>query len=318
MQQEQPQEINLFEIFDVIAARKFFILIASTVLILSGVAVILTMTPLYKSTATFLVKQAQSSNPLEPWNNLAEQFGYKIRSGSDPLLSNLERVLQSENFYATFLAKSLNPASPDSALPQLLGVKNVAENKKVEAIAGQIRSGLYFKTNDDKTYSIVVTTAIPHLSQFLANGIIDQLNNFFVEREKKEHARKLEFLRSELDLNRGELDSVSNRLAQFLETNKEFSSPALNYRYQKLKREEAIYTEKYMITMKAYQSMNIAASQPDYNFEVVELAKVAETQARPQTVKWILGLLVAAPLFCCVLAVLFSWVISLKAKRATA
>jgi len=308
-------DIDLFELLDVLRARKAFIAAITVVLTGIGVFAILTMTPRYQSTATFLVRQAQSSNPLEPWNNLAEQFGYKIKPQTDPLLTNLERVLKTESFYAPFLDESLAPGNEDSSLVKLFKIDRVPEDKKLEALTGRITAAVKFKINSDKTYSIVVSTPGSHLSQFLANGLVDQLNAFFVAREKKEHDRKLDFLRIELANNRGELDSISNKVAGFLLANKEFTSPSLSYTYQKLKREETIYTEKYMITMKAFQSLNIAASQPEYFFEVLEFGKRSDYPAIPQKGKWIAGTFFLSFVVGCVFVLCFNWLLILKKKR---
>jgi uncharacterized protein involved in exopolysaccharide biosynthesis len=265
------------------------------------------MKPKYEAVASFLVREEKANSPLDNWGALAEQFGYKLRPESDPLLNLLDVVLKTESFYEPFLDRSIVPGNQDSTLAKIFHVDTLPPDEKLEAFTARVGKTFKLRIEEGKMHTLTVSTRHANVSQFLANGIIEGLNRFFRERETKDQGRKLEFLKAELERTRREMDSASNSVRIFLEANKEFSSPMLSYRYQRLKRDEVIYNEKFMITMKAYQSMNIASSQPKYHFEEFQRAKLARSPSSPKKAR-LIAIGFAGSLFLgAMLVIFFRW-----------
>lgn len=311
-------EVDLFELFALVWSYKWRIAAFTAAMTAAAAVGVNFMTPKYESTATFLIRQEKQASPFEAWGSLAEQFGYKVRGEADPLLSMMDRVLKSESFYAPLMEQSLNPAFAESSMVSLFKMDSVPAEDRAEVFTARVLACVKVKEGADKVYTLKVATPIPGLSYFLANGIIDRLTHFFNARQASEQERKLIFLQSELSKNRREMDSASNTVRVFLEANKDFSSPLLSFRYQTLKRDEAIYSEKFMVTMKAYQSLAIAASQAEFNFEKLQPPKLARNPSKPNKPKLVAAASAASLLFGSALVVAFRWLVVVRRRDLAA
>lgn len=299
------EEIDLLNVLMLIFRNKVKVIVSGLILTAIGSAFLLLRPEIYRSEAVFIVTGKDKSNPLEQWSMLASQFGFKMTENSDPLLSILDRVLTSERFYKGFLSLAVNPEYPeDSSLVRLFKVEKIPTEKQAKALAGKIMRSMKFVTNKDNSYSIIVKTHSSSLSHFLANEIAANLNRFFLERAQTEMNRKLTFLRGELALNKREVDSLAGRLRVFLEANKDITSPQLAFRYKEMNQELSMATEKYMLTMKAQQSLKIAASQSEYFFESVSPAEESGPMPLQRKLKLLAGIF-AGSLFVSAVGVLF-------------
>ncbi len=318
MKLEEEKEIDILLAVKVMYRFKLKILLAALIITGIGGAIIFRLHDSYKSEAVFIVTQKEKDNPLEQWSILAEQFGFKMGKMSDPLLSMLDRVLRTDQFYRSFIGLSLNPRfSQDSSLIRVFKIENLTPDKQAKALTSEIVSRMKFVTNKDNSYSIIVTSKVSSLSKFLANRITENLNQFFLKRARTELDRKIAFLSGELVLNKREVDSLSNRLRIFLEANKDFSSPLLNFKNKEINQELTIAVEKFMLTMKAHQSLKISASQPDYFFESLTPAEEAGPTPLREKLKWVFALFSISIFFCSACVIVFNWLLRVVPEKST-
>ncbi len=312
------REIDLLEIVTLVWNRRAWMFISAGVLAVTCAMVQFLLAPKYRATAIFVLREEKNASPLEAWGALAEQFGYRLHEEVDPLLSMVERVLGSEDFFRPMMPMVLSSGHPDSSLSRLLQVDTLPDGDKVEVFTAKMARSVRLKHEKDDAYTLTVRTKIPHLSQFLADAVVDGLNSYFAARQKREEIRKLEFLETELRKNRIELDSISGDFRHFLEFNKDFSSPLLNFQYLRLKREESISTEKYLVTMKAYQSVKISASQPRYFFEIFSHAKLPKPPSIFRRLSWI-GMAFGGGLFTgAIVVILLEWLVRIRRRGGEA
>ncbi|HEV2642063.1 MAG TPA: GNVR domain-containing protein [Candidatus Elarobacter sp.] len=105
--------------------------------------------------------------------------------------------------------------------------------------------------------ALKVTTPHPELSQQLASRIVDELDSLNLRTQQGRATPERQFIEQRMAIAEGELHQAENRLAAFLESNRQFATPQLQLDRDRLNRDVAMRQQLYTALVEAYQRARI-------------------------------------------------------------
>lgn len=216
---------------------------------------------LFTTEAQFMPKGSRGQSQIQ---GLAQQFGIVVSSGdagaspqfymelleSRPLLAAVAdrqyRIRTDTGVVTGNLAKIYNIRNRNPAI-----VKSSVTN----ALKGQVDENTSLKTG---VITVTVHAKYPELAVQIAQGLLDQVNAFNLNRRQEQASAEREFIERRLAEAQAQLSQAEDNLQSFLTENRDFrSSPSLQLGFDRLNRNVSSRQSLYNALATAYEQAKI-------------------------------------------------------------
>jgi len=304
MQPEDPiqdTDISLFAIgYTLLASRKLigkFVAAGAIIALISTIW----LTPRYKASTTFVSSGSQTGNTgFAQASGLAAQLGVTLptansQSESPDFYVSLiaSRALLEKITRDTIVVRELGGAR--TTLLKLLEINGTVDSRRTELGVEAIRK-MTTSSIDRKTSIVLVEVKSPwpsvslQLLQHLITGVVE-----YNQQTRKSQARaEREFLDKRRTIAQDDLRVAENKLEDFLNTNRQFStSSQLVFENERLKREILLRQQVFVSLSVALEDARLREVRDSPVLTVVEPPQVkAEPEPRGRVVRVLLGILV--------------------------
>ena len=225
--------------------------------------------PLYRSSATLLIKEDENNNRFGGLAGLASQFGVSVgREASPNDLSSpslFPELIKSRAFSEQMLEKQFQIGldKKEYTLFQILtnqeSTDSLNDLEMRYAAIGEFQKMVSFtKKLTEKFSTLDVIADDPVFARDLANAVLSQLETMNKFYKSKSLNEKIYFINNRINSVNKELTKSEKELKQFNESNIQISSPALTLENERLEREVEIQKDIF-ITLK--QQLELAKIQ---------------------------------------------------------
>lgn len=225
--------------------------------------------PLYRSSATLLIKEDENNNRFGGLAGLASQFGVSVSSSTSPDdLSSptlFPELIRSRAFSEQMLQKRFQKGldKKEYTLFQILtnqdSIESLNDLEMRYAAIGEFQKMVSFtKKLTEKFSTLDVIADDPVFARDLANAVLSQLETMNKFYKSKSLNEKIYFINNRINSVNKELTKSEKELKQFNESNIQISSPALTLENERLEREVEIQKDIF-ITLK--QQLELAKIQ---------------------------------------------------------
>lgn len=233
-------DINLKEYLDILIRRKWVILSCLLIFVIATAVSTLMQTPLYKSFATMEISprtpQVISFNGVvdfgtNSWNTSAfyeTQFRLiQSRTFAKRVVNSLGLSVPKKNSgesdgssFLGFLKSNVNEILFGKKLESKKKKENIVDKKLLDeqknSLASSFISGLdVFKSKDSDIVTVTYTSADPQFAAKSANIVIDEYIKYIIDRKSNANQQAREFLESQLDQAKANLEKTEEMLGSF-------------------------------------------------------------------------------------------------------
>lgn len=277
--------------------RTLILSIAATAVLGTAVASVL-VTPLYTSTATILPESRSGSlGALSPaLLGAAAQFGVSLGGSSGPGPQFYAELLKSREIETRILLTKFarDSGTADSTLLELLKIKGTTPARRLDRGLEKL-SDLIATDVDPRTSIVNVAVDAPGapLAQAVARRLIDELNQFNLERKQSQaHARRL-FIQGRLNEVQAALRQAEDDLQGFYDQNRTWESSArLRFDEQRYRRKVTMQDELLSTLQREFESARIDEVNDTPVLTVIDAPSLPVRKSWPKRVQWvILGLI---------------------------
>ncbi len=201
----EEEEISLYEIFSILVRKKFLIFLFFIIAVALAVGYILITTPVYEADATMMVTPL---NQYSAVSSLLDGFS----SSSSKITTEVELLTSRRNIETALSLLDLSTYYDKDGLPY------TEREWKIE----DITEGMLTITSvkDTNIVKIAVADPSPEFARDYANAICDSYNAILTDYAKDSTQSQLEFVESQIPLNRVELEKATSALAAFQRDNR--------------------------------------------------------------------------------------------------
>jgi uncharacterized protein involved in exopolysaccharide biosynthesis len=276
--------------------------------------------PLYLAAASFL---PQGSDPGRAGlASLAGEFGLALPTGNQMLSPYLYAELAESPVLLRQIVRDTLTVSELGAkrIPFLDLFEVKGASAKVREQQGVLLLNRMVQTSVVKSTGVVrmtIQTQWPSVSLAIITRIVDQINDFNQRTRQGQAAAERRFVEGRLVVARSDLRAAEDRLQQFLQSNKELSSPQVSFERDRLQR-DVVLRQQVFTTLT--QSLEDARIREVRDVPVITMIEEPNVGALPQPRGRISGLilgLVAGAMFGLLLSVL-SETVARRRKRGDA
>lgn len=269
----------------------------------------------YRAEASFIPQGTDAAR--SNLASIAGQFGISIPANTQGLTpefySTLVKspVLLREVAKDTFTVAELNGRVV--ALPDLLEVEETSPTARLEETVRQLESIIGVSLNKATgIIEVTATTQWPSVSQGIAQRVLDGVNAFNLVTRQSQATAERKFLESRLALAAQDMREAEDRLARFLQANRQYSSsPELSFQHDRLAREVTMRQGVYTSLSQAYEEVRLREVRDTPVITVVEPPLIpTRPLPRGRVIRTILGLFVGA-----VIGVILAFVSAIVARR---
>jgi tyrosine-protein kinase Etk/Wzc len=206
----ETKKIGFLDLLIIILARKWFVIAGTVLFTIAGFTLSSVMTKYYSATATILKPKQKMSGGLSsllnelPVSGMMKNFDFSGQNDVDQFLN----ILQSRRL-------------ADKVIERFNLVHRYKFDKRqkyyYESVIKEFHKGMQIVENKYENVEISFIDSNPEFAADVANYIVTQLDtiNFSLARESARNSR--EFFAERLDLIKADLDSASQRFAQYQE-----------------------------------------------------------------------------------------------------
>ena len=279
-------EISLVDVVSVLLRqRRIF---ARTVLMISGIIVVvaIVLPKRYTSTAAFLPESSEPSTAGAL--ALAQQFGLSLGSGSGERTPQFyaDLVVSSEIVRQTVLRRYLVTdtagAHTEVDIIEYYEVDEATEEMRVERAMEELIDDLTVATNlETGIVTFSITTSVAELSYGVATHILDLVNDFDLNTRQSHAGAERSFAEERLAQQTRELREAEDSLQSFLIENRVLtSSPSLQFEHDRLRRAVAMRQELATSLTQTYEQARIDEVR---NIPVITLISPPRIPALPDS-----------------------------------
>lgn len=234
------REVTLLTALTVVLRYRGIVMLLAIVGALSAAAVALMAPPSYVVSARFLPKGRQGGSG--GLSALASQFGINASVGGDPGQTPdfYAELIQSRALLGAIVDKPVRDVSGRAImLPAFYEVQGatpvVRRDAAIEEMKKHVAAAAEPKT---ATVDLDVTARDPGVAHSIAVRVLEQLNEFNLERRQSQAREERRFTERRLADVRAQQRSAEDRLQIFLQQNREYGdSPALTFARERLARD---------------------------------------------------------------------------------
>jgi uncharacterized protein involved in exopolysaccharide biosynthesis len=195
---------------------------------------------LYTTEAQFMPKGSRGQSQIQ---GLAQQFGIAVGGGDAGASPQFYLdLLESRPLLAAVADRSYRVRTDKGVvtgnLATIYGIRNrnpaVVKSSVTNALKGQVDENTSLKTG---VITVTVHAKYPELSVQIAQGLLDQVNAFNLNRRQESASAEREFIERRLAEAQAQLSQAEDNLQGFLQENRDFrSSPSLQLEFDRLNR----------------------------------------------------------------------------------
>jgi uncharacterized protein involved in exopolysaccharide biosynthesis len=292
---KRDPEISMFELATPLVRR--WKVVAGTAFGAAVIAAILLLlqTPEYTAKTTFTPETASgasSAGSLAALAGVANQLGLGLGASSTVSPDFFIKLAGSFELLQSTLASEFPDGNTRRPLLDILKVKGKTSDERFQR--GVILLRHRIKVTSDKPTGIVtleVDMRNPQLAASVANHLVQELNQFNLERRQSQSREQARFTGERLAEAEKDLRTAESNELAFLQRNRDYSSsPLLTYEEGRLSRDVQVKQELFLTLSKAHTEARIAEVRDTPVLTVVDSAVAPFRRARPQRT---LGVLIA-------------------------
>ena len=246
--------------------------------------------PTYTGKTTFTPETSTGSTAaggLAALAGVANQLGLGLGTSSVTPDFFVKLAGSSELLRSTLASEFIDPTGSANArrpLLDILKVKGKSPEERFQRGVLQLRSRI--KVSSDKPTGIVtleVDMPDPKLAATVANHLVEELNQFNLERRQSQSRAQRRFTGERLAEAEKDLRDAERTELAFLQRNRDYSSsPLLTYEAGRLARDVQVKQELFLTLSKAHTEARIAEVRDTPVLTVVDSAVAPFRRARPQ------------------------------------
>jgi tyrosine-protein kinase Etk/Wzc len=291
-------EISMFELATPLVRR--WKVVAGTAFGAAVIAAILLLlqTPEYTAKTTFTPETASASSSaggLAALAGVANELGLGLGASNTVSPDFFVKVASSFELLQSTLAFEFPDGNTRRPLLDILKVKGKTPEERFQR--GVIALRHRIKATTDKPTGIVtleVDMRNPQLAASVANHLVQELNQFNLERRQSQSREQSRFTGERLAEAEKDLRAAESTELAFLQRNRDYtSSPLLTYEANRLSRDVQVKQELFLTLSKAHTEARIAEVRDTPVLTVVDSAVAPFRRARPQRA---LGVIIATVL----------------------
>ena len=258
----------------------------------------------YTATATFTPISTSGSGlagfaSLAGITGLAGQLGLPTSPGASTSPDYFADVLHSREILSSTLLTSFAEQRTEGAgssrlLIDIIRVKGKTEPERLSKGVRKLDKNI--RTSVDKQTGIVtleVRQGWPELAAAVANRLIDELNEFNLQRRQSQSRAQRQFTEQRLKQAEEELREAERTQLRFLETNRRYTeSPVLTAEAARLERAVQLKQEVFLTLSKAFEEARIAEVRDTPVLTVIDRAVPPDRRSSPRRVLYVLVALV--------------------------
>lgn len=215
---------------------------------------------------------------------IAGQFGVSIPTQNQSLSPDFyAQLLRSRELLAPIVRDTLSVPEVGGARVAFFDLFKIPQQaSKVREQDGVALLGGLVKTSVIKSTGVVqlsVSTRWPSVSLLIVGDLIDGLNGFNQRTRQGQAASERKFVEGRLALAESDLRAAEDRLQEFLQTNKEVSSPQLSFQRDRLQRVVVLRQQIFTVLTQSLEDARIREVRDTPLITVVESPGVS---ARPE------------------------------------
>lgn len=130
-------------------------------------------------------------------------------------------------------------------------------DQRVDGTVGMLTKQVNTAVSKTGAVALHVTTARPELSKEIASSIIDQIDSLNLRTQQSRATPERVFIEQRLAVAEGDLHQAEDRLAAFLEANRQIGTPQLQLDRDRLSRDVTMRQQLYTSLVEAYQRARI-------------------------------------------------------------
>ena len=261
-------------------------------------AFVWTRPALYRASASFIPQGADPGR--SGLANLAGQFGVSLPSGSQGLSPDFYlRLLKSHELLGRVARDTLavpELAGKRMAMEDLLGIDPGPGKAREEAAIDELSRRI--TASASKTTAVVefsVATQWPSVSLAIATALLNGVNDFNQRTRRDQAAAERKFVEGRLVVAATELRVAEDRLQQFLQGNRQSSSPDLQFIRDRLQRDVTLRQQVFTALTQAYDEVRMREVRDTPVITIIDQVTVPfKAEPRGRGIRTLLGLAVGA------------------------
>ena len=297
---DDAKDISVFAVGTLLLRNRLRILRWALAGAIIALAAVWTRPALYRASASFIPQGADPGR--SGLTSLAGQFGVSLSpSSSSPSLT--------PDFYLRLITSREvlgNVARDTLIVPELGGKRMSVEdlidvgpgpaNVREEAAVAELSRRI--TTSASKTTGIVeftVGTKWPSVSLAIATALLDGVNEFNQRTRRDQAAAERKFIEGRLAVAGTELRGAEDRLQQFLQENRQFKAPDLQFTQDRMQRDVTLRQQVFASLTQSYEEVRMREVRDIPVITMVDDPTVpVKPEARGRGIRTLLGLVIGA------------------------
>lgn len=277
-----PDEISLVDLANSILRRRRMVAWCGVGLFAVVVGATLLQTRVYTAGASFIPQAGQQASGL---SGLAAQFGLALPTAE---------ATQSPDFYASLVRSRevmgaavaasytfrADTGTVNGTLLEILHIEGgdsaLRRERGIRALGGIVGTSIDKRTG---VVRISATTRYPELSVQIVRNIVEEINQFNLDRRQARASAERQFMEQRLAEVQASLRTAEDRLQSFLQSNRDYrNSPVLTFQADRLQREVSMQQQVFTTLSQAVEQARIEAARDTPLIMTVERPEIP---ARP-------------------------------------
>lgn len=291
----QSEEISVFAIGTLLLRNRWRIVrwaFAGAILALS---LVWSRPALYRASASFIPQGADPGR--SGLASLAGQFGVAIPSGSQSLTPDFYlRLIKSRELLGLVARDTLTVPELGGkriAVEDLLKIEPGTPAVREEAAIGTL--SLLVGASSSKATGVVefgVATEWPSVSRAIAARLLEGVNEFNQRTRRDQAAAERKFVEARVGVAGTELRTAEDRLQQFLQGNRQYGSPDLQFTRDRLQRDVSLRQQVFTSLTQSYEEVRMREVRDTPVITVIDQVSVSSKPApRGRGIRTLMGLL---------------------------
>jgi uncharacterized protein involved in exopolysaccharide biosynthesis len=265
---------------------------------LVAIAIVWTRPALYTASASFIPQGADPGR--SGLASLAGQFGVSLPSGSQSLSPDFYlRLLKSRELLGRVARDTLvvpelggRRMSVEDLLDVGAGTPKVREEGAVQELSKRVGASA---TKTTAVVEFSVATEWPSVSLAIANTLLGGVNDFNQRIRRDQASAERKFVEARLAVVTAELRASEDRLQQFLQGNRQYGSPDLQFTRDRLQRDVSLRQQVFTSLTQAYEEVRMREVRDTPVITVIDQPMVpSKPSPRGRGIRTLFGLVVGA------------------------
>ena len=256
---DAPDQISVAAVARAIRRNAFFIVVVALICGLLAAAHAVTRATTFTAIAWF--KPQAQQNQSQAIAGLASQFGLSLPTGGTMTPQAYADLAVSREVLrpVTELPYSYRVGSSTvrGTLIDLYAPRGGAPDQRRDATIALLAQQVNTSVSKTGAVALKVTTSHGELSQQLAVSIMGQIDSLNLETQKGRATPEREFVQQQMAIAENDLSQAENRLAAFLQSNRQIVTPQLQLERDRLARDVTMRQQLYTSLVEAFQRARI-------------------------------------------------------------